>query len=960
MVDRAGAVHEIPDDQVQAAFQSKKFGFIDGSTVPVVTEDGEMGRVDASEAGDAFASRARVAMPEEVKQAVRHEKYGDGLGNMAAAAAEGFGRGISFGTSDPLAIGAARAFGGEEAAEATREHLAGEKAEHGVIAGGSELLGMAAPLLVPGGAVVEGAEAAGRAAEAVGGAAKLGEGAAEAAKLGEAATPALEGAVTADAQAAAATGQALPDAAQAAAKAAEVSRSRQIGQAIGQGVRQAGFLPRGVAAAGELTEHVIGKIIGTEAGSTAGRVAQKIIAKAGGQAAEGVVFGLGDELDEEILGGEDINGEKLIASMGHGALLAGAAGGLLTGGGMLAREVVGRTTPYLQKLAGLQAWKAAVPGKWFSEAALKRVGGPAAVGATALEKGVLEGANTVEDIAANTSRILKTEGQALGEMYASVPAQHQAKLGEVLAPIDKEIEAITVEAKNAAGEVIKDAEGNIKRVAKPLHGKILSNLKQVRAEIIANLTPEIEAEVASKVTPKAKLATELTDEELATFKKAGAFESPQAMAEHGLEFNQKTLRPQRIAPAATEPVLDSDVVHGVAMDTPVPVAKLIEQRRAIGDMAYKEARALDPNLRVEHLRKIVYGLSELEVSTMDKAAAEMPHLAKAEVRKARMDYSRLSLYNDALEKSNARYATNNNFSLRDWGVGLAALAAGHPLGGVAATIATKFYRERGNAWSAKMLSKLSTLGTIERAASQVDRDIDRGLSGFFRPGERAAPRVRARTFSGPGEGGTKGEYEAHVNAVAKATAYADEHANHVERVADTISEHAPKTAASMQKATLDITSYMASQIPSGHAGPPNQLNPQESDQRRVSDVDKLKYVKKARIANDPVGTVFAQLNKGLLTKDDINTLNSLYPKIYEQMRRQAIDELAGHDKKLPFDKRIQIGILIGAPPEQAVEPMFVQSMQQNFQTPPEAPSGKPPSAPKRMLKDDSSKISTDF
>lgn len=897
MIDRQGAVHEIPEEKVQEAFQTGQYGFTKGTSLPISTATGTLGRIDAKYAAQAFAEQSRLLMPEEVKHAEREEKYGSGLGNAAAAAGEGYARGLTLDQSDTAAIALARMLHGEQAANDVREHLAGEKEANPWASGLSEAAGMATPFLVPGGAAVEGAELAARGAQGARVVAEGAEGARALAGAAEGGAAVAEGAAGLEASARAA---------------AETNRAAQLGQGIGAATRAAGILPRAVSGVGGLTEKAIASIVGTDASGFVARTAQRIAAKGGAAAVEGALYSEADQIDEAVLGNEELNGEKMVAAATHGALLAGGGVGLLTGGGSLAREVAGRMSPAMEKLAGWQAWKAASPAKKFSEKALKRAGGPAEVGARVVRLGVLENASNVEELLANTDRVaFKEVGPALAE-------------------------AMGTKANLTLGEVDKIfAEAEEKLQGKALHGNILATVRKARAEVMGALAPE-----AANTAAKVHMPTELTPEELQKFAQQGVLSNPAKMEAAGLEFTAG----MQVRRKATAPTIET--VAKATMDTEIPVAKLIEQRRAIQDAVYRGVKTNDASLPVEELRDISRQLGELENDTIDRASrAAGTGPTKEELQKLRRDYQALMLYREALQNSNSKYATNRNLSLTDYMLATGAIASGHPIGAVAA-LGHKVLRERGNAWAARTIDKMRTLGAIERATSQVDRNVERGLTGFFSRDAGARPtRILPRALA---KQGGEGDYEKRVQAVAHATAYADHHADSINRVASAISAHAPNIARNFERSSLAVTSHLAKEVPQGHI-PSSAIAP-HLEEPRVSEMQKSQFNRTFDMAHDPVGTTFDRLNRGMLTKSDVINLQSMYPALYGDIRQKAITELGSQTKKLTFDKRMQIGLLLDLPAEQAIEPLFIKTMQTTFAPEEKAPANATQATPKRELK----------
>jgi len=913
MFDRQGAVHDVPDDQAQEAFQSGDFGFAPDAKIPVITRSGKTGTIDATNADAVFGRGGRMLLPEEAHEAEIQAKYGTG-GGMAAAAGESFARGLTGDLSDPLAIGTARLLMGDEAAEATREHLAGEKEANPWTSTLGEMAGMAAPLLVPGGAAVEGAGAVARGAEGAGALAAGAEG--------------LEAA------------NALAKGAEGAQALTSPSAFGAAAQRLGQGVRAAGIVPRANVAMGELAGRAISKIVGKEASSAAGRITQKIAIKAGEAGVETALFSAEQEMDEEVLGNHDLNAEKILQAAGHGALLGGGTLGVLTAAGGLAREVAGKTAPMLEKLAGYQMWKAAAPKLKYSKEAIKRAGGVAEVGKAALEEGIR--GSTIADLAEQTEAAVAKRASELKAQYANAPGSVTVK------EVEDELNAIIDPLRK-----------------QPLYEKIVKGLDQAKEQIIGGLSPEISDAVAAVHTPKVGPVTREELEALAKEHGGGGRgsrfeklydpgEAGQALREKlGIKLNLHTLQMEWAQ--GVKPSLET--ITKAAEEARIPVSKLIDVRQALGDIAYKEARALDPNMRVEQLRKMYGRLSELEYKAMDRAEIAMGRgPMKAELQALRKRYQRLAIFKDALTDSMAKVGTNRIVSASDYVMAAGALATGHPIGAALTALGHKVLRERGSAWSAQVLHRIAAYGAIERATASVDRQIERGIAGFFSPGERAAVRVRRAARAAGSLEAAKSlkerdkDYQERVDRVARATAYADAHADQASRVADSIRQHTPRTAQSLESSILRVTSQLAKTIPNGHV-PMDSLTP-HLEKPRVSEADKAKFRRADDMANDPIGTTFSRMTKGQLTRTDVENLRNFYPQTYAQITDMALQALGSQTKKLDFNQRMQLGILLDLPADKALGPLLLPTLQQTFGPP--APEDEPKdrgTPPRRELKD---------
>jgi hypothetical protein len=398
-----GQTEQVPDNEVQARFQSKKWGFVKGSQLPVITPKGTIGLIPVEKASDAFRRQIKPVPYETYQKADDEAKYG-GIGGAAIAAAEAIPRGATGGLSDPAAIAAAKLIGGPEAAKATREHLAGYKRTHGLVAGAGEVVGAIGPSLLAGplGAAGEVAEGA-RAAEAV-------------AEAGQA-----------------------------------VKASGLAKEAVGL----AGLPSRAVGAAGRLGERVGASLAGTEATSLLGRAAQGAVRHGLAAGAEGALFGAGNEISEAALGDHKLTAEKLFAAAGHGAVM-----GTLFGAGLGAAGAVGKVgvekmgeffSPKAADMAGEQAWRSLNPGKTASAEVKAFAGGTSAAGKTYLKYGILDGG--LEEIVPRIETAAQNVGKKIGTILRETPADN-IPLNEALRPFN---EAIARHADNLGHENIANS-----------------------------------------------------------------------------------------------------------------------------------------------------------------------------------------------------------------------------------------------------------------------------------------------------------------------------------------------------------------------------------------------------------------------------------------------------------------------------------------------------------------------
>ena len=813
---------DVPDEQVQQAYQSGQFGFTKGARVPVALSSGDVGTVDAKDFLPTLESGGRLASQQELHHAQVEEKYGGFTGGLMAAG-EGVARGLTFGLSDPLAV----ALGGE----GTRQHLADVKEAHSVLATGGEIAGAVAPLLLSGGT----------SAAATG--ASLARGGAEAVNL---------------AKGASALGRA--------------------GEAASAGIRGIGVLPRLTAEAGAGAERLAARLVGEGATSVGGRIAQTAIKKAAGAAAEGAIFSAGQEVSEATLGNHELTAEKLLAGIGHGALMGGIIGGGLGGLGRAGSEatsaIAAKMKPKLSELAGENAWKALSPLKKFTTEAEKRAGGSASVGRTLIEEGVIpteEGALKVGLKHATPEDLLPRITEAKG------------RVGEAIGQIAKQSKA-TVEA----GELIASYE----KLVQPLRRKagfegIVSTLDEYQGSLL---------------------------------KKLGV------MGEDGL------------------------VASGPGVSK-IPIADVIEQRRALGDLAYREAKALDPKLRVQYLRDFYGELSGLEHKAIDEAATKFGGPGAAELKTLNKKFQHLSIAEEAAQDTQTRMATNRNFSLSDYLSAGAAAASGHGLLAPVAAVAHKIARERGNAVAAVILDKVSQLGAIQRVTNKVDTQVEGAVSGYFK--SLKDKRLSARTFKVKDEEfeTPRARYEERAKQVAVASSLPKVEAEHVARVlGPSIGTHAPNTMGAMAKTAQAGTAYLAAHLPK--TAKANPLTPQ-LERPKVSDAEMTRFLKVAAVVDNPT-SILQDLHNGTVTRDQVDAMKKVYPQMYEEMRTKVMVRLTDQKADIPYSAKVQLGLLLDLPSDPSLSAQSVKQYQSTFNKNPKQGAGQSPSAghpPARPLSD---------
>jgi len=534
-----------------------------------------------------------------------------------------------------------------------------------------------------------------------------------------------------------------------------------------------------------------------------------------------------------------------------------------------------------------------------------------------------------------------------GELGSSV----LGKLSPKLQGVAEEQAFRSVNARKAFTARAADIPGGSKAL-----GRVLLDNDLIRVgDTLETIAPRLAAAKESAVDELTKVVSTvetkgvpLADTLNALEKRASEFDRKLGYESAANAVRQQRENLARVFGAVGE---DGKIVQALVDHTSVPLGDLLAARRSLEGTINWQTDTVVAQGRKAAGRT----LEDIVTEHGEQAAKASGSTFKDAYATAKLRFRQLSLLDEAAQDSLNRANANAAHSLTDKIFGAAGFAAGAthgPLGavgGLAMGQASKFVRERGNAASAVLLDKLSALSGVERAAQKVDRQVDRGVAGFFKPGERAAIKLKPK-YEATETDKSGGPYRSRVESVARAVANADHHADAAAAATADIQNHAPQTANAFQRAALRTTAYLQSQIPQGHRDL-QTITPQFG-QPRVSDAEKARFNRVMDVTHDPP-RLLEHMARGVLTLDEVKAVKHTSPSLYKEMVTKVQHELSVLKKPLSYDQRKQLAVFLGQPTDATLAPAFIASMQKNFSTPTEKPQQTPgmPQAPKRMLSD---------
>jgi len=648
----------------------------------------------------------------------------------------------------------------------------------------------------------------------------------------------------------------------------------------------------GVAGAGEAAEEGAAGLLGSGAKSLAG----KAFVRGVRGATEGASYMGTDAVNEAALGDHELTGERLFASMAKGAVFGGA---LSAGGGVLGD-------------AGTSAWKGT--GRLLT----KSLGG--------------EGESTI------TEALMKQRGEiafraAGGTKAMAKEANRFAGGADVVGNIWAD-EAPELVGKKSFGDLEHADLVEAAEKGQEKYGKLLDeHLNQLdaaakRAEQEWSKGGALDETVAAPMARPPELQPKVAD-------LLG-------------EFQQQVIDPLKGHGATGAQVsklqsFANDIARITGLEkNPDAVMSFRQMRdfRVDADKAWK-TKYSDPDMGAFLGARNFF--EDKLMQSGDKLAPELGAHFSEGYQASKRGYQAFALLEKNAESGEAAIARNRILGLTDnivasgaakvgGMIGSAAgplgTAAGAAIGGAAGAIANKMVRSRFNFVAPDVLEHAAALFKVEKRGALVDRQMAEGVSGFFEKPKARAVLPASVDILRPQRGETRAA--AHARVAAEISRLAGDPAEQARRfTAETgdMGAHAPKITAATAAVQARASQFLASKLPPGHIDQ-KSLTP-HLDKPRISDAERTQFARYLATIDDPT-TVLTDMKAGRLTRDQVEALKAVYPKMYDDLRTKVVHQLAEQEEPLPYAKRIQLGTLFDLPTDETMDPAFVRAIQATY------------------------------
>jgi hypothetical protein len=267
--------------------------------------------------------------------------------------------------------------------------------------------------------------------------------------------------------------------------------------------------------------------------------------------------------------------------------------------------------------------------------------------------------------------------------------------------------------------------------------------------------------------------------------------------------------------------------------------------------------------------------------------------------------------------------------------GYAGAAAGAAAGHVIDKNGPAFAKKLIDAYADNQ-SKLSALSSLSRAATSVSNKIASGAKRIFSDSGPAVASVAAKWDYDKVSKLLKNYNGDFNSAVGDTTA----RTKHMQKVA-------PNTAGALQNRTATAASFLQSKLPV--TPPPTPFQPS----LRPSQADIAKFKQYYDTVSNPTH-VLDRVRQGTVTAPEIETLQTVYPKMYAEMKQQVYAQMidaTNKGKMVPYRTRIGVSLFMGAPLDSTMTPASIVAAQP---APTQAP--QPPQQGKKVTQHGGDKL----
>jgi hypothetical protein len=189
----------------------------------------------------------------------------------------------------------------------------------------------------------------------------------------------------------------------------------------------------------------------------------------------------------------------------------------------------------------------------------------------------------------------------------------------------------------------------------------------------------------------------------------------------------------------------------------------------------------------------------------------------------------------------------------------------------------------------------------------------RGFLGAARRGARTATR-RARRAAVVG---AVAAYQKRIRELDEQERDQQATAERMAAATRDLARDAPGVGQAMQMTGGRALGALRAARPSGRVLPGSVFR--SALDARPSRDEMERFMRVARVVDDPM-TVLRDLEDRTLTAESVDTLRQVYPALYQDIVRQAMEAIAEADREPSYQDRLQLGLLLGIATDPSLVP----------------------------------------
>lgn len=237
--------------------------------------------------------------------------------------------------------------------------------------------------------------------------------------------------------------------------------------------------------------------------------------------------------------------------------------------------------------------------------------------------------------------------------------------------------------------------------------------------------------------------------------------------------------------------------------------------------------------------------------------------------------------------------------------------------------------------------KLVVMGKIEGAKQAIGKVMQQTVNSMGTQIPKISAKIvpvasalmsseLAKNFSKENPKKPSSQHEAYANVMQNLNKYQQNPQNFVDNInkqTSGIFNAAPKTAGELSRVAVSAMNFLSSKAPKSSASP-GFLDAYKPI-KMPSSIDMSKFERYLSAISKPA-SVMKNIQDGTVTRDEMDAFKTVYPSMFHELQNQLVQKLPEMAQNMPYNRRIQLGMLFGVAADQSMQPGNIMGLQGNF------------------------------